>query len=50
MVLGLNDNGARSKFKQKGKLEAAPRLLNMGLSVVQIAQALELEVEESRLG
>ncbi len=30
------------------KLEAVPRLLNTGLSIEQIAQALELEVEVVR--
>ncbi|MEM7581587.1 MAG: DUF2887 domain-containing protein [Cyanobacteria bacterium P01_A01_bin.80] len=34
--------------KLEGKLETVPRMLNMGLSVEQIAQALELEVEVVR--
>jgi len=34
--------------KLEGKLEAVPRLLKMGLSIEQIAQALELEVEVVR--
>ena len=33
------------EVKREGKLEAIPGLLEMGLSVEQIAQALELEVE-----
>ncbi|AFZ25946.1 hypothetical protein Cylst_3830 [Cylindrospermum stagnale PCC 7417] len=32
--------------KQKAKLEAAPRLLALGLTVEQIAQALELEITQ----
>ncbi|MGF1675519.1 MAG: Rpn family recombination-promoting nuclease/putative transposase [Rivularia sp. (in: cyanobacteria)] len=36
------------EVEQKTKLEAIPRLLNMGLSIEQIAQALELEVEVVR--
>ncbi len=33
------------EVKREGKLEAIPGLLKMSLSVEQIAQALELEVE-----
>ncbi len=36
------------EVKLEGKLEAIPRMLNMGLSVEQIAQALDLEVEVVR--
>ncbi len=32
--------------KQQGKLEAVPHLLALGLSVEQIAQALDLTVEQ----
>jgi predicted transposase/invertase (TIGR01784 family) len=38
----------QTKFYQETKLEAAPRLLKMGLSVEQIAEALELEIEVVR--
>ncbi len=38
----------QTRFYQEVKLEVAPRLLKMGLSVEQIAQALELEVEVVR--
>lgn len=34
--------------KQEGKLETVPRLLALGLSVEQIAEALELDVEVVR--
>jgi predicted transposase/invertase (TIGR01784 family) len=34
--------------KQEGKLEAVPRLLALGLTVEQIAQALGLEVQQVR--
>ena len=36
------------EVEQETKLEAVPRMSNMGLSVEQIAQALELEVEVVR--
>lgn len=36
------------EVEQETKLKTVPRLLNMGLSVEQIAQALELEVEVVR--
>ena len=36
------------EVEQETKLETVPRLSNMGLSVEQIAQALELEVEVVR--
>ncbi|MEO1376079.1 MAG: hypothetical protein AAFW70_17545 [Cyanobacteria bacterium J06635_10] len=38
----------REKVEQETKLETIPRLLNMGLSVEQIAQVLDLEVEVVR--
>ena len=34
--------------KQEGKLEAVPRLLKLGLSLEQVAEALELEIEVVR--
>jgi len=34
--------------KIDGKLESVPRLLGLGLTVEQIAQALELDIEEVR--
>ena len=36
------------RTKLRTKLEAIPRMLKMGLSLEQIAQALELEVEDVR--
>ncbi|BAZ84565.1 hypothetical protein NIES806_07550 [Dolichospermum compactum NIES-806] len=33
------------EVKEETKLEAIPRLLKMGLSVEQIAEALELDIE-----
>lgn len=48
-MLGLGDL-KETKFyqeaKQETKLEAVPRLLKMGLTVEQVAQALDLSVEE----
>ncbi|MEM6754571.1 MAG: hypothetical protein AAF630_16565 [Cyanobacteria bacterium P01_C01_bin.38] len=38
----------KQEFKEEGKLESVPGLLKMGLSVEQIAQALELKVEVVR--
>lgn len=38
----------QTKFYQETKLEAAPRLLKMGLSVELIAEALEINVEAVR--
>ncbi|MEA5595596.1 Rpn family recombination-promoting nuclease/putative transposase [Rivularia sp. UHCC 0363] len=38
----------KEEVEQKTKLETIPRMLNMGLSVEQIAEALELEVEVVR--
>lgn len=35
----------REEGKQEGKLEVVPRLLTLGLTVEQIAEALGLEVE-----
>ena len=35
----------KEEVKEEAKLEAVPRLLKMGLSVKQIAEALELKVE-----
>jgi predicted transposase/invertase (TIGR01784 family) len=50
-MLGLGDL-KQTKFYQEAaqetKLEAVPRLLKLGLSVEQIAEALELPVEEVR--
>ena len=34
--------------KQQGKFEAVPRLLKLGLSVEQVAQALDLTLEQVR--
>ncbi|MBD2354704.1 Rpn family recombination-promoting nuclease/putative transposase [Tolypothrix sp. FACHB-123] len=36
----------RQEGRQQAKLEAIPRLLALGLSVEQIAQALDLTVEQ----
>ena len=42
-LLNLNEEG-----KRQGKLESIPRLLAVGLTVEQIAAALELSVEDVR--
>ena len=39
---------ALQEGEQKAKLEASPRLLALGLSVEQVAEALGLSVEEVR--
>ncbi|MBU7581855.1 MAG: Rpn family recombination-promoting nuclease/putative transposase [Nostoc sp. TH1S01] len=39
---------AREEGKLEGKLEAVPGLLKLGLSVEQIAEALELEIDMVR--
>ncbi|MBD2183726.1 Rpn family recombination-promoting nuclease/putative transposase [Aerosakkonema funiforme] len=36
---------AKQEGKQEGKLETVPRLLQLGLSIEQIATALELDME-----
>jgi predicted transposase/invertase (TIGR01784 family) len=50
-MLGLGDL-KQTKFYQEAaqetKLEAVPRLLKLGLNVEQIAEALELPIEEVR--
>ncbi|WP_287695576.1 Rpn family recombination-promoting nuclease/putative transposase, partial [Microcystis sp. M61BS1] len=38
----------RQEGRQEGKLESIPRLLALGLSVEQIAQALDLDLEQVR--
>lgn len=38
----------RKEGRQEGKLEAVPRLLQLGLSVEQVAEALDLSVEQVR--
>jgi predicted transposase/invertase (TIGR01784 family) len=38
----------KQEGKQEAKLEAVPRLLALGLSVEQIAQALDLTLEQVR--
>nr|WP_274517688.1 hypothetical protein [Microcystis aeruginosa] len=38
----------RREGKLEGKLESIPRLLALGLSVEQIAQALDLDLEQVR--
>ncbi|TYT70375.1 Rpn family recombination-promoting nuclease/putative transposase [Microcystis aeruginosa] len=38
----------RQEGKLEGKLESIPRLLALGLSVEQIAQALDLDLEQVR--
>lgn len=50
-MFGLTD-WRQTKFyqevKEEAKLETIPRLLQFGLSIEQIAQALELDVEQVR--
>lgn len=45
---GIEEGELRGELrgKQEGKLEAVPRLLALGLSVAQIAEALDLTVEQ----
>ncbi|MEG3439823.1 hypothetical protein V0288_22035 [Pannus brasiliensis CCIBt3594] len=38
----------RQEGKLEGKLESIPRLLALGLTVEQIASALDLEIEQVR--
>ena len=38
----------RQEGRQEGKLESIPRLLVLGLSVEQVAQALDLDLEQVR--
>jgi predicted transposase/invertase (TIGR01784 family) len=48
-MLGLGDLKETKFYReaaQETKLEAVPRLLKLGLSVEQIAEALELSVED----
>jgi predicted transposase/invertase (TIGR01784 family) len=49
-MLGIDDEFKKTRMyqsiAQEGKLEAVPRLLALGLSVEQIAQALDLTVEQ----
>ena len=47
-MLGLSElkqTKVYQEAKQEGKLESVPRLLQLGLTIEQIAMALELEVE-----
>ncbi|MDY6902533.1 MAG: hypothetical protein SWZ49_31360 [Cyanobacteriota bacterium] len=46
-IFGLTE-WQQTRFYQEVELEAAPRLLKTGLSVEQIAEALELEIEVVR--
>ncbi|MBH8551953.1 Rpn family recombination-promoting nuclease/putative transposase [Nostocaceae cyanobacterium CENA357] len=39
---------AKEEGKLEGKIEAVPRLLKLGLSLEQIAEALELEIDVVR--
>lgn len=48
MQKGLEEG--RQEGRQAGKLEAVPKLLQMGLSLEQVAEALELSVEQVRQG
>ena len=57
-MLGIDDEFKKTRMyqsikeeglqegKQQGKFEAIPRLLKLGLSVEQVAQALDLTVEQ----
>jgi predicted transposase/invertase (TIGR01784 family) len=52
-MFGLNElkqtrvyQEAREEGEQKAKLEAVPRLLGLGLTVEQIAQALDLDIAQ----
>jgi predicted transposase/invertase (TIGR01784 family) len=54
-MLGLSDlkrtkvyQEAKQEGKQEGKLEAVPKLLQFGLSVEQVAEALGLDIEQVR--
>ena len=47
-VKGEVEQEVEERTKLRTKLEAIPRMLKMGLSLEQIAQALELEVEDVR--
>lgn len=44
----LKQTRVYQEAKEEGKLEAVPRLLALGLSVEQIAEALELDVKAVR--
>ncbi|WGV26346.1 hypothetical protein [Halotia branconii] len=39
---------AKQEAKEEGKLEVVPRVLKLGLSLEQIAEALELDIEVVR--
>ncbi|BAB74306.1 Rpn family recombination-promoting nuclease/putative transposase [Nostoc sp. PCC 7120 = FACHB-418] len=43
---GLEDG--KRKGRVEGKLEAIPRLLKLGLTLEQVAEALELDITEVR--
>jgi predicted transposase/invertase (TIGR01784 family) len=54
-MLGLGDlkqtkfyQEAEQEGERKAKVESVPRLVKLGLSVEQIAEALDLSVEEVR--
>ncbi len=48
MTLSQTYQEWKEATKQEGKLESTPRLLALGLSVEQIAQALDLDLEQVR--
>ncbi len=48
MTLSQTYQEWKEATKQEGKLESTPRLLALGLSVEQIAQALDLDLEKVR--
>ncbi len=54
-MFGLTDwrqtkfyQGVKEEVRQETKLETIPRLLKFGLNIEQIAQALELDVNQVR--
>ena len=50
-MLGLDvirNTRVYQEAKEEGKLEAVPRLLKLGLSLEQIAEALELNIDVVR--
>ncbi|HEY9612000.1 hypothetical protein [Allocoleopsis sp.] len=42
----MEEERQRAEQPEQARLDAIPRLLGMGLSVEQVAEALELSVEE----
>ncbi len=50
-MFGLSDlkqTRVYQEGKQEGRIESIPRLLKLGLSIEQIAQGLDLDLEEVR--